>query len=304
MRVTNQQLSMTMLSTLRASTSKTTDLMTKMATGQRVQRASDDPIAAVRLLMLERDTSVLTRFQKNIDTLSVRLQKNEAHLDGMLDTVMSAHDMLLAAADGSHSAADLNAMAGPLRTLLDNLKQAANAKDGDGNYLFSGTQTDTAPIAYDSAAPAGSRYSFAGNNELQEVVIGHGVTQTANVTVDHLADVLNKLEVAVEAMEDPAVDPNNPAVRDILTAGIDALKNSGINALSAKISHLGGAQNTLTLMSDNHAAQLIANGQAASLVGELDQAEAYDQLSNYMVAMKGTYETYARMTKMSLFDVI
>ena len=304
MRVTNQQLSMTMLSTLRASNSKTADLMSKMASGQRVQRASDDPIAAVRLLMLERDTSVLTRFQKNIDTLSVRLQKNEAHLDGMLDTVMSAHDTLLAAADGSHSAADLNAMAGPLRTLLDNLKQAANAKDGDGNYLFSGTQTDTAPIAYDPTAPAGSRYSFAGNSEQQDVVIGHGVTQTANVTVDHLADVLNKLEVAIEAMEDPAVDPNDPAVRAVLTAGIDSLKNNGINALSAKIAHLGGAQNTLTLMSDNHAAQLIANGQAASLVGELDQAEAYDQLSNYMVAMKGTYEVYGRMKQLSLFDVI
>ena len=130
MRVTNQQLSMTMLSTLRASNSKTADLMTKINAGQRVQRASDDPIAAVRLLMLERDTSVLKRYQKNIDTLSVRLQKNEAHLDGMLGTVMSAHDTLLSAADGSHSAADLNAMAGPLRTLLDNLKQAANAKDG------------------------------------------------------------------------------------------------------------------------------------------------------------------------------
>jgi len=304
MRVTNQQLSMTMLSTLRASNSKTADLMAKMASGQRVQRASDDPIAAVRLLMLERDTSVLTRFQKNIDTLSVRLQKNEAHLDGMLDTVMSAHDTLLAAADGSHSAADLNAMAGPLRTLLDNLKQAANAKDGDGNYLFSGTQTDTAPIAYDPTAPAGSRYSFAGNSEQQDVVIGHGVTQTANVTVDHLADVLNKLELAVEAMEDPALDPGDPALRNLLTAGIESLMNNGINALSAKIAHLGGAQNTLTLMNDNHAAQLIANGQATSLVGELDFADAIDQLNNYMTAMKGTYEIYGRMKKMSLFDAI
>ncbi len=304
MRVTNQQLSMTMLSTLRASNSKTADLMTKINAGQRVQRASDDPIAAVRLLMLERDTSVLKRYQKNIDTLSVRLQKNEAHLDGMLGTVMSAHDTLLSAADGSHSAADLNAMAGPLRTLLDNLKQAANAKDGDGNYLFGGTQTDMPPIAYDPTAPAGSRYSFAGNSEQQEVVIGHGVTQTANVTVDHLADVLNKLEVAIEAMEDPAVDPNDPAVRDLLTAGIDSLKNNGINTLSAKIAHLGGAQNTLTLMGDNHAAQLIANGQAAGLVDGFDFAEATDQMNNYLVAMKGTYEIYGRMKKMSLFDAI
>ncbi|CAJ0819377.1 flagellar hook-associated protein FlgL [Ralstonia flaminis] len=304
MRITNQQLGNMMLSTLRASSSKAADLTSKMTSGQRVQRASDDPIAAVRLLMLERDTSLTARYRKNIDTLTVRLQKNEAHLDGMLDTMMSAKDMLTAAADGSHSAPDLNAMAGPLRTLLDNLKHAANAKDSDGNYLFSGTLTGTAPIAYDPSAPAGSRYTYAGNAETQSVVIGHGVTQTANVTVDQLAEVMNKLEAAVDALGDANVDPNDPALRDIVTAALDATSSKGVDALSAKIAGLGGAQNTLQLMDDNHSAQLIANGQATQLVGELDFAEAYDQLNNYIAAMKGTYQIYGRMKQLSLFDAI
>lgn len=304
MRIAHQQMSNMMIATLRASNSKAADLMTKMATGQRVQRASDDPIAAVRLLMLERDTSLTERYRANIDTLTVRLQKNEAHLDGMLDTVMSAKDILTAAADGSHSADDLNAMAGPLRTLLDNLTHAANAKDSDGNYLFSGTATDTAPMAYDPTAPAGSRYTYAGNHETQNVVIGHGVTQTANVMVDNMADVLNQLEAAIEALEDPSVDPSSPVVRDLITAGMEALKHNGVDALSAKIASLGGGQNTLQLMDDNHAAQLVANGQATQLVGELDFADAIDQLNNYMTAMKGTYEIYGRMKQLSLFDAI
>jgi len=304
MRIANQQTSNMMLATLQASNRKVADLMSKISTGQRVQRGSDDPIAAVRLLLLERDSSVLSRYQKNIDTLTVRLQKNEAHLDGMLDTATSAHDTLLAAADGSRSAADLNAMAGPLRTLLDSLVNAANAKDSDGNYLFSGTATGTAPIAYDPAAPAGSRYTFVGNEETQQVVIGNGVTQSANVTISQLADVLNKLETAVDTMADPNVDPNSPTVRAVLTEALDAVSKGGIDALAAKIAHLGGAQNTLELMGSNHEAQLIANGQAASLVGELDMAEAYDKLTNYMTAMKGTYEIYGRMKQLSLFDAI
>ncbi|MEF9441788.1 hypothetical protein OWT26_16930 [Burkholderia sp. 1A5] len=135
MRIASQHFGNTMLATLRASNSKAADLTSKISTGQRVQRASDDPIAAARLLLIDRDTSLLQRYRNNIDTLSVRLQKNEVHLDGMLDTVMSVHDSLLSAADGSRSAADLNALAAPLRMRLDNLKQAANAKDGDGNFL-------------------------------------------------------------------------------------------------------------------------------------------------------------------------
>ncbi|ACA93815.1 MULTISPECIES: flagellar hook-associated protein FlgL [Burkholderia cepacia complex] len=304
MRIASQHFGNTMLATLRASNSKAADLTSKISTGQRVQRASDDPIAAARLLLIERDTSVLQRYQKNIDTLSVRLQKNEVHLDGMLDTVMAVHDSLLSAADGSRSAADLNALAAPLRMRLNNLKQAANAKDGDGNFLFSGSQTNTAPIAYDATAPVGSRYSYAGNGELQQVVIGHGVTQHANVTVESLADVMNKLEAAIEAMEDPEVNPSAPAVRGVLTAALDSVKHNGIDALSVKITDLGGAQNTLDLMSENHSAQLVANGQAVSLVGELDFAEAIDQLNNYIAAVKGSYAIYTRMTQLSLFDAI
>lgn len=304
MRIASQHFGNSMLATLRASSSKAADLTSKMSTGQRVQRASDDPIAAARLLLLERDTSVLQRYQANIDTLSVRLQKNEVHLDGMLDIVMSVHDSLLAAAEGSRSAADLNAFAGPLRMRLENLKAAANAKDGEGNYLFSGSRANTAPIAHDATARVGSRYSYAGNGELQQVVIGHGVMQHANVTVEPLSDVLNKLEVAIAAIEAPEVDPSASEVRGALTAALDSVKRNGVDALSAKISDLGGAQNTLDLMSENHSAQLVANGQAVSLVGELDFAEAMDQLNNYIAATKGSYAIYTRMKQLSLFDAI
>ncbi|HGL4260776.1 flagellar hook-associated protein FlgL [Burkholderia dolosa] len=304
MRFATQHFGNTMLAMLRESSSKAEDLTSKMSTGRRVQRVSDDPIASVRLLLLESDTSMLTRYQTNIDTLSVRLQKNEAHLNGMLETLMSAHESLLAAADGSRSAADLNALAGPLLTRLDNLKQAANAKDGDGDYLFAGTKTDAAPIAFDPTIPVGNRYSYAGNDELQKVVIGHGVIQTANVTVEHLVDAMNKLDMAVDAMTDLDVDPSDPAVRGILTAALDSLKTNGINALSAKLSELGGAQNTLSLMKENHSAQVVANEQASDLVGGLDFAEAMVQLNNYMTATKGSYAIYARMNELSLFDVI
>ncbi|WP_227791748.1 hypothetical protein [Burkholderia sp. BE17] len=67
---------------------------------------------------------------------------------------------------------------------------------------------------------------------------------------------------------------------------------------------LGGARNPLDLMSENHAAQLIANGQAVSLVGELDFAKATDQLNNYLTAIKGSYHIYGRMKQLSLVDVI
>ncbi|KVO87720.1 flagellar hook protein [Burkholderia ubonensis] len=304
MRIASQQFSRTMLSTLNASNGKAAELMQKISSGQRIQRASDDPVGAVRLMQLERDASTLRLYQKNIDTLSIRLRQNETRVDGMLRDAMSANDVLLAAIDGGRSPADLNAMAGPLRTLTDNLAHAVNARDGNGNYLFAGTLTGAPAFEYDADAPAGSRYRFAGNEGEQHVVIGDGVTQAANVGIGELERVLNALDLAAQTLADPAVDGSDAATRALLADALDALETDGIDMLSGKLAQLGGAQNTLTLMSDTHDAMLVANGQASTLVGELDFAAAVEELNGYMMAVQGTYQAYGKIKQLSLFDVL
>lgn len=89
MRISSRHFGDTMLWTLHASSGKAAQLMQKIGSGQRIQRPSDDPVGTVRLMQLERDASRVAQYQKNIDTLSVRLMQNEAHLDGMLQSAVS-----------------------------------------------------------------------------------------------------------------------------------------------------------------------------------------------------------------------
>jgi flagellar hook-associated protein 3 FlgL len=303
MRIASNHFGNSMLATLQGSNAKIADLMTQISNGNRIQRPSDDPIGSVRLALLEQDNAVLSQYRNNIGSLSIRLQQNETHLDGMLKAVMAAHDLLLRGTDGSNSASELNAMASSLLTLKDNLMQSANARDSAGHYLFAGTRTQTPAISCDATAPVGSRYRFDGNTNQQQVVIGNGVTQAANLGVDNLAGVLNQLDRAYAVLSDPDVDVNDAATRTLLVASLDEL-NDGIGSISARIASLGGAQNTLSLLDDNHAAMLVSNGEAAHIVGQVDYAKAMDALNGYMTAMKGAYQVYGRIAQLSLFDVL
>ncbi|CAN7758627.1 MULTISPECIES: flagellar hook-associated protein FlgL [unclassified Caballeronia] len=303
MRIASNHFGINMLSTLRASNSKIADLMAQTSSGNRILRPSDDPIGTVRLALLERDSSMLSQYRGNIGALSIRLQQNEIHLDGMLKDVMEGHDLMLRAADGSNSPSDLNAMAGPLRTLKDNLFQSANARDSAGHYLFAGTRTETPAMVYDPAAPVGSRYRFDGNTAQQQVVIGNGVTQAGNVSVENLAGLLNRIDEAVTVISNPNVDANDPATRAVLVASLDDL-DEGIGSISAKISGLGSAQNTLSLLDENHAAMLVSNDEATYIVGQVDFAEAMEALNGYMTSIQGTYKVYERVTQLSLFDLL
>ncbi|GAB2567541.1 flagellar hook-associated protein FlgL [Dyella jejuensis] len=303
MRITNGYFSNTMLHSLQKSNGKVADLMAQINSGYRVQRPSDDPIAAVQLLLIDRDQTMLGQYRDNIGSLSLRMQQNELRLDSMLKNVHSAHDMMVWAADGTNAPGDLNAMAITLRTLRDNLLTEANATDGEGRYLFSGTKSDTPAISYDPDAPPGSRYSFSGNTDKQQVVVGQGVTESANVSADGMEDMLNQLDAALALLEDPDVNVNDPATRAQLVECLEAM-NDGIGTISSKIAMLGGAQNTLELMDDHHASMEVANGQAAQMIGELDFVEAYDRLNSYVVAVQASYQVYGRIMQLSPFDAI
>ncbi|MEK6349366.1 MAG: flagellar hook-associated protein FlgL [Burkholderia sp.] len=303
MRIASQSFGNSMVSTLRGSNAKIADLTARLASGRRIHVSSDDPIGAVRLMRLERDAAMLGQYRRNIDTLRGQLDRNELHLGSMQTQLDAARETMLRAMDGTHSAADLNAMAGALRTMRDDLVAAANATDNEGHYLFSGTLTDTETIGFDASAPAGSRYAFGGNREQRQVVVGNGVTQAANVGVDDLADTLNRLDAAIVRLEAADANASDPATRAATSAALDALTAS-FDTAGNRIAGLGGAQRTLDRLEDDHEAMLVANGQAADLVGGLDYAEATDALNNYLVAVKGSYQIYARVRQLSLFDVL
>lgn len=303
MRVASTQFHATMNTALQNANTRLEGILQQMSNGLRVQKPSDDPIASVRIARLTREEAALDQYLENIGALRSRLGQNEELLDGMSRDVMQARDLMVWAADGTNTTQDLQAMSTSLVTLRDSLMYSANSIDQEGRYLFSGTATATAPIAFNGAAAAGTRYSFAGNTDPQRVVVGNGVTQDANVHLQEMADVLNRLDLAIDALQTPGATANDPAVRSVLVATLNGL-DTGLDAVSAKIARLGGAQTTLETLETNHANVSLSNKQAMITLGQLDYGDAAVKLNGYTTAVQATQKAYAKVSALSLFDTI
>lgn len=303
MRVASNQFQASMNAAMQSTNSKLADLQQQMSSGDRLLVPSDDPIASVRLLRLQREEAALTQYRDNIGALRSRLSMNESYLDGMSKDIMQARDLLVWAADGGNTADDLSAMSSSLASLRDSLFFSANTKDQEGRYLFSGTASATQTIAVDSSQPAGSRYSFSGNTDRQKVVVGHGVTQPANVTLEDMADLLNLLDQTIVTLQDPALDTANPAVGLAVRQALDGT-DAALNDIGARIAELGGAQNTLQMMDDNHGNVSLANQQSIADLGNLDYAEASVSMNSYLLAVQASQKAYGKISALSLFDVI
>ncbi|MBY0237940.1 MAG: flagellar hook-associated protein FlgL [Burkholderiaceae bacterium] len=304
MRIATSQFQASMNRSLAVNQDKISKLTEQMASGNAVMVPSDDPLTNVRISRLNREEAQVGQYRANIDAVKIRLQKNETFLTSTVGDINQVRDLLVWALDGgSVTPDDLQSMKQSLVSLRDSMLYSANVRDAEGRFVFSGTLTETDAITFDENAAAGSRYSYTGNDGKQEVVVGNGISQTANVNVKGLESFLNQIDATLEGLAQPGVSSNDPAMHATLKANLVGADET-LNLVSTKIADLGGAQNIMATLADNHANVSLSNQMALTDLGKLDYGVAATDFNGYNVALQSTYKAYAKVSNLSLFNVL
>jgi len=303
MRIATSQYQAMMTQSLATNQDRITYVTQQMATGNRIQLPSDDPVDSVRLSRLKREEATIGQYRSNIAAVNERLTKNEGYLQNMVNDMGPGRDLLVWASDGSNTSADLNAMVTSLVSLRDSLMYNANTIDQEGRYVFSGTMTNTPAMAYDASAPLGSRYSYTGNTNDQLVVVGNGITQVGNQNVKGLEKLLNQLDQTISTLSAPGVNANDPAVRSVLKANLDGFDDA-LNLVSGKVAVIGGQQNILKTIDANHENVSTSNQTAILDIGQLDVGAASIELNGYSTALQASYKAYSKIGTLSLFAAL
>jgi flagellar hook-associated protein 3 FlgL len=303
MRIASSQFQASMNRSLQINQTVIAKLTEQMATGNKIQVPSDEPIANVRLSRLRREENIVSQYVDNINSVKIRLSKNETYLSSMVEDMGAARDLFVWALDGSNTPADLNSMVNSLVAMRDSLYFNGNTKDQEGKYIFSGTLTSTAALSYDATQPIGSRYTYTGNNGSQEVVVGNGITQAANVTVNGMDVYLNQLDQAISGLSSPTASANDPVLRGVLETALQGT-DTALGQISSKIAQFGGAQNVMETLANNHGNVSLSNKIAITDIAQLDYGLAATQLSGYNSALQATYQAYSKVSGLSLFNVL
>ena len=301
MRITTPQITAMMHSSMSANSERLGKLLQQMATGERLLLPSDDPVASVRILRVQREEASLEQYRRNILDVSSSLSKQEANLKAISDTMLEVQDLLLWAANlGANASEDLAAIANELSTLEQTIAAFANTRDEEGRYLFSGTQTDRPAIVYDAA----TGYSLGGNDERRQAAVANGVLVDENVTAAAVfgsdVELLNELRALLELLEDPALDSKDPAVGDQIRATLDSLDRTHRRLLATR-TDLGGRQNSLTLLGESNGDVSLVNKRIEGELSQLDYASATIDFNSYLLALQATQKTYLQINQLSLF---
>ncbi len=118
----------------------------QVATGRRITRPSDDPVAAARVLNLRDTLSTAEQHQKNIAAARTRLTMEESVLENVTSILQRVRELTVQANNDSLTPQDRGFVAEEIRQLNDELFNLANSTDSSGEFLFSGSKTKFRPF--------------------------------------------------------------------------------------------------------------------------------------------------------------
>jgi len=304
MRITNSQVIATMQGSMNRNAEALGKLMQQMSSAKRILMPSDDPIASVRILRVQREEASLNQYSRNITNVSSNLSTQEVNLMSISDTLLQVRDLLLWAANGSNTSEDLAAMAGEMGSLEQTIASFINVRDEEGRYLFSGTWTERPALTFDNLTQT---YSATGNDKHRQAAVANGVLVDENVTALEIfgpgMDMLNSLHGLVTMLKDPALVAGDPAVLQQISDTLNQLDASH-GKLLGTVTELGGRQNTLTLLNDSNAEVSLVNQKIEGELSRLDYAAAVIDLNNYQLSLQSTQKTYLKINELSLFKML
>lgn len=142
-------------------------LQNQLSTGRRVLTPEDDPVAAAQALLVTQAKEMNAQQTTNQGTAESQLGLVDSQLSTLVDLIQNVRERVVQAGNGSLSNSDRQSIATELEARLGELMGIANAKNGAGDYLFSGYQGATKPFSIDAAQSAVAYYGDDGERLLQ-----------------------------------------------------------------------------------------------------------------------------------------
>lgn len=139
----------------------------ELALATRLVSAKDDPGAWARASGLDQHLAQLARYRDNAAVVQHRLGLEESALASAGEALNQVRQLVVQANSASASPDARRSIAQEMQSRLEELLAIANSGDGDGRYLFAGTDDAVAPFAM-----AGIGATYVGNGSQRLVDIG------------------------------------------------------------------------------------------------------------------------------------
>lgn len=287
------------LNSVQSSLQRIDKLTTQINTQQEINKVSDDPYKAIKIMNLKNDIKDVERYNANCDEAVGWLNTIDSSLESV-GTLAGDIKVLLSSISGTLSN---NEVKNILKDINGKVEEIGNALNSEytGNYILSGSATDEPPILINKDANGVVTLSInpAINKDKMGVELSGGVVYDYSMDIESALgkgglDILNNISSLL----------NKPdmVMGDVLDS-INAIDGFINDNLSNRVL-IGSKVNTVEALKSSNSDGLESLSETYSLLQDVDIVEKYVELSTANYVYQSTMQVGAKILQPTLLDYL
>ena len=276
-------------------------LQKMIGSGERLERSSDDPVAAARLRTLARGERLAEVDNRNSQLVQADLQLTDQALNSVADIVIRVRELALQGANQTLSDEQRAAIGTEINSLKENLLLLANGRNAAGHALLGGQAAGPAYIEDAGVV------RYAGTKAVDPLEIGEGQSVTPGLTGPEvfsfqdggtdtdLFQVLGNLAAALTA--------GGTAASDASSAALNSL-DVGLEKVTTAQTVIGSRLNWVDLMDERRGKNSERVASEKGDVGGADIALTMTRLQETLTVLEATQASFVKLANLSLFSML
>jgi flagellar hook-associated protein 3 FlgL len=273
------------------------ELTSELSSGVRVNKLSDDPLAAGQNVLLLNQIQRDDSFSQSASLVHGQLQVADSALGGVVSQLTQAISLATSANNGTMNADNVKSIASQLSGIRDEVVALANTSY-QGQYIFGGAQTATTPFSISSTTtPASATYN--GDATINYIETANGQRIQLNLPGDQIFmaggnDVLGLLNTLVADFSSGQAAAGSAADTTALSTALGFISQQRV-VLDNSLARLTAATDAAT----NEKTQLMA---AQTDLMQADVPTIATQLALASTKQTALESVIAQLGRGSLFD--
>ena len=300
MRVTNRAMTNSYLSDVQKSLQSINKLNTQLNTGKQINKVSDNPYEAIKILNMQNEINDVERYNYNCDEITGWLDSTDDALD-KIGNISSEIKVLLTSISGSYGEDEIKAIKSEINEKVKQIGEALNTTYA-GRFIFGGSNTDEAPVEIFENADGivELRLKAGANEDKLKAEISDGIGIDYNLTASQVTDNLKGLNTINNILVELG---NNPVDKDRvqeLNSELGDYMNHVLNNRSA----IGARSNTVSNVKSSNDENILRLKGVYSDMQDVDWAEKYIELTSAQMVYNSSMQVGAKMIQPTLLDYL
>jgi flagellar hook-associated protein 3 FlgL len=274
------------------------DAMERLSSQKEIRKLSDDPIGAAQIIRHRDGILDNKQYQKNIEFSKGFLERSEAALQSITDSLIRAKELAIGMANDTYDAQSRQATAREIKEIMDEVVQLGNTTF-NGRYLFAGFRSQTPPLSVDG--------DYLGDDGSVFVQVSPGDFRQMNMSGRYLFEA---------SADDRARGHYNLMhALDVLRSGMEASDKGAIHSaiteldyqLDKTTSHhatLGALWNSLENTNDRLGSEEVLMRGRLSKIQDTDIYDASSEFRRTEVVLQGTLLASNKLLQPSLLNFL